>query len=340
MPAFWEAPRRAGCASRSSIRASSACRLRRVANFPTSRRQPAWAPPTARARRPARASPRPAECRDAFGCRNAGRPVERDRRPGLPDRDRRYGGNARRPRCPDRRGSAETSPRLRYAHGGFRRNRHGLAGGKSPANGSRGDTVDSWRDKVSVPGWRSSIDASRCLAAAHIRSVARLAGHPAGGRRQLSAAGNRRRVMLAQAETGGATWTLAAAPTTAALSNGIAALVEPDMWRRLAGRVAAYDTRGARLDTIAPQRIVLAATQPFSFTGWRLIPPTGCRPTSCSSPCSSSPPSRCLVSSPRSLLRGLGRRTDAAVPFTSPLQGRPSLQAPPRTVFLPSGRWS
>lgn len=144
------------------------------------------------------------------------------------------------------------------------------AGGKSPANGSRGDTVDSWRDKVSVPGWRSSIDGiDAWLQHTFDLSLGSLAILP--GEDDSYPLPGTADVMLAQAETGGATWTLAAAPTTAALSNGIAALVEPDMWRRLAGRVAAYDTRGARLDTIAPQRIVLAATQPFSFTGWRLI---------------------------------------------------------------------
>ncbi|MFP5078545.1 cellulose biosynthesis cyclic di-GMP-binding regulatory protein BcsB [Rhizobium sp. YIM 134829] len=143
-------------------------------------------------------------------------------------------------------------------------------GGKSLLAADQNNTVDSWRDKVSVPSWTSGIDSvDSWLRRTFDLSLGSLSFIPGvGDSYSVPRSAN---VLLAQAETGGGTWTLAAAPTTAALSQGITALLEPDSWSKIAGRVAAFDTRSAHIETVAPQSIVLAATQPFSIAGWRLI---------------------------------------------------------------------
>lgn len=79
--------------------------------------------------------------------------------------------------------------------------------------------------------------------------------------------------MLAQglSPSGEGVWTMATAPTSTALREGMAAMVDSDRWRSMSGRVAVYDSSEDKVETIVAEQQQLTVTQPFSFWNWRLI---------------------------------------------------------------------
>ncbi|MCZ7449015.1 cellulose biosynthesis cyclic di-GMP-binding regulatory protein BcsB [Agrobacterium rhizogenes] len=79
--------------------------------------------------------------------------------------------------------------------------------------------------------------------------------------------------MLAQglSPSGDGVWTLATAPTSAELLDGMQAMTRENRWRDVTGRVAAYDAAAEKIETVEVERPNLYATRPFSLSNWRLI---------------------------------------------------------------------
>lgn len=79
--------------------------------------------------------------------------------------------------------------------------------------------------------------------------------------------------MLAQglSPSGDGVWTLATAPTSAELLDGMQAMTRENRWRDVTGRVAAYDAAAEKIETVEVERPNLYATRPFSVSNWRLI---------------------------------------------------------------------
>ncbi|MFK3780718.1 cellulose biosynthesis cyclic di-GMP-binding regulatory protein BcsB [Agrobacterium sp. NPDC089420] len=79
--------------------------------------------------------------------------------------------------------------------------------------------------------------------------------------------------MLAQglSPSGDGVWTLAAAPTSAELLDGMSAITRENRWGDVTGRVAAYDTAAEKVETVEVERPYFYVTGPFSFSNWRLI---------------------------------------------------------------------
>ncbi|OLP58012.1 hypothetical protein BJF93_13340 [Xaviernesmea oryzae] len=146
------------------------------------------------------------------------------------------------------------------------------AGGKAQPTDGTANAIDSWRGKVSNGSWMDRAETvDGWLRRNFDLSLASLAVLPREDLRyQPPGAAD---ILLAQMEApdGKGTWTLATAPTPAALEKGLSTLIEPGTWSRVNGRIAAYDSRRALMETVAPRKVVLASTQPFSITGWRLI---------------------------------------------------------------------
>lgn len=79
--------------------------------------------------------------------------------------------------------------------------------------------------------------------------------------------------MLAQglSPSGEGVWTLATAPTSAELLDGMQAMTRENRWRDVTGRVAAYDAAAEKIETVDVARPTLYATRAFSLSNWRLI---------------------------------------------------------------------
>lgn len=79
--------------------------------------------------------------------------------------------------------------------------------------------------------------------------------------------------MLAQglSPSGDGVWTLATAPTSAELFDGMQAMTRENRWRDVTGRVAAYDAAAEKIETVDVERPYLYVTRPFSLSNWRLI---------------------------------------------------------------------
>ncbi|WP_418138055.1 cellulose biosynthesis cyclic di-GMP-binding regulatory protein BcsB [Agrobacterium sp. El2ro-1b] len=79
--------------------------------------------------------------------------------------------------------------------------------------------------------------------------------------------------MLAQglSPSGEGVWTLATAPTSAELLDGMQAMTRENRWRDVTGRVAAYDAAAEKIETVDVARPNLYATRAFSLSNWRLI---------------------------------------------------------------------
>ncbi|KJF72161.1 cellulose biosynthesis cyclic di-GMP-binding regulatory protein BcsB [Agrobacterium arsenijevicii] len=79
--------------------------------------------------------------------------------------------------------------------------------------------------------------------------------------------------MLAQglSPSGEGVWTLATAPTSAELRDGMSSLVRENHWRDVTGRVAAYDAGAEKIETVEVEQPYFYATRAFSLSNWRLI---------------------------------------------------------------------
>jgi hypothetical protein len=79
--------------------------------------------------------------------------------------------------------------------------------------------------------------------------------------------------MLAQglSPSGEGVWTLATAPSSGELLEGMAAMTRENRWGGVTGRVAAYDAGAEKIETVEVERPYLYSTRPFSFSNFRLI---------------------------------------------------------------------
>ncbi len=79
--------------------------------------------------------------------------------------------------------------------------------------------------------------------------------------------------MMAQglSPSGEGVWTLATAPTSAELRDGMTAMVRENHWRDVTGRVAAYDAAAEKIETVEVERPYFYTTRDFSLSNWRLI---------------------------------------------------------------------
>ncbi|MND34173.1 cellulose biosynthesis cyclic di-GMP-binding regulatory protein BcsB [Agrobacterium tumefaciens] len=79
--------------------------------------------------------------------------------------------------------------------------------------------------------------------------------------------------MLAQglSPSGDGVWTLATAPTSAELLDGMSAMTRENRWGDVTGRVAAYDAAAEKVETVEVERPYFYITGAFSLSNWRLI---------------------------------------------------------------------
>ncbi len=79
--------------------------------------------------------------------------------------------------------------------------------------------------------------------------------------------------MMAQglSPSGEGVWTLATAPTSVELRDGMTAMVRENHWRDVTGRVAAYDAAAEKIETVEVERPYFYTTRDFSLSNWRLI---------------------------------------------------------------------
>lgn len=79
--------------------------------------------------------------------------------------------------------------------------------------------------------------------------------------------------MLAQglSPSGAGVWTLATAPTSAELFDGVSAMARENRWRDITGGVAAYDPGAEKIETVDVARPSLYVTREFSLSNWRLV---------------------------------------------------------------------
>ncbi len=79
--------------------------------------------------------------------------------------------------------------------------------------------------------------------------------------------------MIAQGEgeTTNATWTIVAAPSAKDLRAGANAITSLGGWSQIAGHVTVYSAKTGKIDTVPVSRFDFVATQPWSFTNYRLI---------------------------------------------------------------------
>ncbi|TRB06965.1 cellulose biosynthesis cyclic di-GMP-binding regulatory protein BcsB [Agrobacterium tumefaciens] len=79
--------------------------------------------------------------------------------------------------------------------------------------------------------------------------------------------------MLAQglSPSGDGVWTLATAPTSAELLDGMSAMTRENRWGDVTGRVAAYDAATEKVETVEVERPYFYITGAFSLSNWRLI---------------------------------------------------------------------
>ncbi|MCD4662351.1 cellulose biosynthesis cyclic di-GMP-binding regulatory protein BcsB [Agrobacterium sp.] len=79
--------------------------------------------------------------------------------------------------------------------------------------------------------------------------------------------------MLAQglSPSGEGVWTLATAPTSAELLDGMSAMTRENRWGDVTGRVAAYDVAAEKVETVEVERPYFYITGAFSLWNWRLI---------------------------------------------------------------------
>lgn len=85
---------------------------------------------------------------------------------------------------------------------------------------------------------------------------------------------DRSTLMLAQApapDNSDTAWTLVTAPTAGLLSASLASLSAPGEWRRIGGRITAYQLDDSQVQTVPVEQVSYLATLPLSFTNLRLI---------------------------------------------------------------------
>ncbi len=71
--------------------------------------------------------------------------------------------------------------------------------------------------------------------------------------------------------SGEGVWTLATAPTSAELRDGMSSMVRENHWRDVTGRVAAYDAGAEKIETVEVGQPYFYVTRAFSLSNWRLI---------------------------------------------------------------------
>ncbi|NSZ85669.1 cellulose biosynthesis cyclic di-GMP-binding regulatory protein BcsB [Agrobacterium tumefaciens] len=71
--------------------------------------------------------------------------------------------------------------------------------------------------------------------------------------------------------SGEGVWTLATAPTSAELRDGMSSMVRENHWRDVTGRVAAYDSGAEKIETVEVGQPYFYVTRAFSLSNWRLI---------------------------------------------------------------------
>jgi cellulose synthase operon protein B len=65
--------------------------------------------------------------------------------------------------------------------------------------------------------------------------------------------------------------TLVTAPTGNDLDLGMTSMAKEENWHRISGRISTLNTANNEIETVVPEHTELFATQPFSFSNWRLI---------------------------------------------------------------------
>ncbi|WP_182085919.1 cellulose biosynthesis cyclic di-GMP-binding regulatory protein BcsB [Aureimonas sp. ME7] len=147
-------------------------------------------------------------------------------------------------------------------------------GGQGPAPAaSDGLTLDRWREQFDTSeGWAARVDGAMdwlrttfSIEADGLRLIPRDS--------QPFAPGDGSALVVGQGEgtTSGSVWTVIAAPSTAALNEGINLLVRDSNWVQLAGRVSSYDGARSTMTSQPIGEVTFITTQPLSLANVRLI---------------------------------------------------------------------
>lgn len=146
---------------------------------------------------------------------------------------------------------------------------------ETPATGDRVETdatFDKWRKELSGSGWRGRVSAfEEWLYRNFDLTLGSL--NPAPRQQQAYAPSRDVSMILAQQLSPDQTgiWTIATAPSTDELASTMQGVATADNWSRIAGRVAGFDGQAAPVGGLPSTQFRYEATQPASFSNYRLI---------------------------------------------------------------------
>lgn len=131
---------------------------------------------------------------------------------------------------------------------------------------------DRWRQQVSSGGWRGSISALEDWLSRNFM-VTPDALRLTPRKNPPFAPGNDVQFFMTQQTSPGGTgtWTTVTAPSDQALSDGMKAISAHESWSRIAGQVTTYGRTEPRIGTVQVGEFQFVATQPPTFTNYRLI---------------------------------------------------------------------
>lgn len=147
-----------------------------------------------------------------------------------------------------------------------------------PAGRNEKDLFDTWQNDVRGSSWRARIGTAVSAASAKVQNVATSAQNWAARRARKvveePALNERSTLLITQnilGETADDVWTMVTAPNSSLLSESVACLVDPRVWRQIEGKLSALDPSEGVMRSVAADRSRFIETQPLSISNMRLI---------------------------------------------------------------------
>ncbi|MBZ9674322.1 cellulose biosynthesis cyclic di-GMP-binding regulatory protein BcsB [Mesorhizobium sp. ES1-1] len=133
-------------------------------------------------------------------------------------------------------------------------------------------TFDQWREKLRGGGWRGQVSSLQDWMNRTFNLSTNSFRIFPGRAPDFTPQGTARLVIAQEASPiSGGTWTLVTAPTVGALRDGVRALTDQTMWRKMGGRITTVDAGENKVSTLPVARFDFFETQPFSLANYRLI---------------------------------------------------------------------
>ncbi|WP_244480408.1 cellulose biosynthesis cyclic di-GMP-binding regulatory protein BcsB [Rhizobium sp. Root1220] len=133
-------------------------------------------------------------------------------------------------------------------------------------------TFDEWRSKVNGGVWRGQITSfQEWLRRNFDISLSSLQFIP--GAETIFTPSSVDSFMIAQgpSSSGGATWTIVAAPSAKDLREGAEAVTAQDIWPQISGHITTFSSKTGAIETVPVSRFHFVASQPWSLSNYRLI---------------------------------------------------------------------